>query len=50
MFKFNEYLIEKVSTRAGISASGKQMERHHNKYIRDYLPDADPSISVLQTC
>jgi len=45
MFKFGEYLTEKNSTRAGISASGKQMERHHNKYIRDYLPDADPATS-----
>jgi hypothetical protein len=45
MFKFGEYLTERVSKRPGISASGKEMQRHHDKYIRDYLPDADPSIS-----
>jgi hypothetical protein len=45
MFKFAEYLTEEISKRAGISASGKEMQRHHEKYIKNYLPDADPAVS-----
>jgi hypothetical protein len=38
MFKFGEYLTERVSKRPGISASGNKMQRHHDTYIKDYLP------------